>query len=243
MENQPDFPTSPIVNVQQILDRAGVDIVESRPTLEKVSDTFRTAVVLLLGEHVRFNVDRLARIAGYDRTFVAKAVRRLYDNGVWGDGEVKREWSERELDGSFWRDVAVAEGLLYRREAEDGEWEWGYPGSWWKAYDFGDSHGSGPAVRYFIAAEEERGARRPLEAMTPEEVVGPPEVVEVVEDLTPELAFTMLWDGEPSWALGGSSLNGSTVRSSALYPPVGSTPVGAGASGSSELFPDAVWLR
>src|SRR5690606_2678662 len=95
------LPRSP----RKVLEEARVTIATARPDLNPDTATYQAALVLLVGGSVRFNVDRIARIAGLDRTFVARAVRRFVDNGVWLNGETVREWDERELGPAFWRDV------------------------------------------------------------------------------------------------------------------------------------------
>lgn len=209
-------------------------IATARPDLNPDTATYQAALVLLVGGSVRFNVDRIARIAGLDRTFVARAVRRLVDNGVWLNGETVREWDERELGPAFWRDVAVAEGNLYRRVSESGELEWGFPGSWWKAYDFGDtSQGGNPAVRYSYAVEEEeREASRPLA----EEIAN-----DSADEEEPDLRMFGIWEDDSSWFPGDSRRD--SPGATATYARAGrSSTVGSGATGAPELFPGAVWL-
>jgi hypothetical protein len=231
MQNPSEVSVPQVLTARQVLENARGLIGASRPTLETHSATYQAAVLLLVGGSVHFNVDRFARVAGFDRTFVAKAIRRLYDNGVLLGGELKRDWDETELTGSFWRDVAVAEGLLYRRESDGGEMEWGFPGSWWKAFDFGDtSQGSGSAVRYSYAVEEEeREATRPLDAVE-------------AEAEEPEPLPVGLWESEPSWSLGSGSRRFAMAGQSVVDSTSSRTPVGAVAQGGTELFPDAVWL-
>jgi hypothetical protein len=224
------IPRSP----RQALDDARATIAAVRPDLKPEMGTHHAALVLLVGGSVHFNVDRIARIAGLDRTFVAKAVRRLFDNGVWVNGETVGEWNERELGPSFWRDVSVAEGHLYRRFSEDGELEWGFPGSWWKAYDFGDtSQGANPAVRYSYAVEEdEREVSRPLATDAADDAA---------DEEEPELAIVGIWEDESPWSLSRSrsyGLGNTTANARAEA----RSPIGAGVAGAPELFPDAVWL-
>jgi hypothetical protein len=105
--------------------------------LDPQSVRFRTAVLLLASVDIGQNIDTLARRTGYDRPFVARAARRLIDNGVWADGKTVADWSAGgEASGSFWNDVAVAEGRACRRRTEAGSVEWAPAGYWNKSYDY-----------------------------------------------------------------------------------------------------------
>lgn len=101
-----------------------------------VSATYWAARVLLAALDLGQNIDRLARQTGCKRSFVARCARRLVDNGVWAGGETVCEWTvEREAHPSFWMDVAVAEGRLFRRTNADGTLEWGATGVWLKSFE------------------------------------------------------------------------------------------------------------
>jgi hypothetical protein len=70
---------------------------------------------------------------------VARVVRRLIDNGVWQSGGTFVDWSiEDEASGTFWNDVAVAEGKMCRRVGPGGQIEWAPAGFWNKSFQFVD---------------------------------------------------------------------------------------------------------
>lgn len=103
------------------------------------SVTFRAAVILLAGLEYGHNIDRIARRTGYDRPFVARVARRLTDNGVWNAGVTVADWSsDDEASGTFWNDVAVAEGKMCRRIGPTGQIEWAPAGFWNKSFLFVD---------------------------------------------------------------------------------------------------------
>ena len=107
--------------------------------LEPNSPTFRSAVILLAGLEYGQNIDLLARKTGYDRSFVARVARRLIDNGIWKAGATIADWtSSDEASGTFWSDVAVAEGKMCRRIGADGRPEWAPAGFWNKSFQFVD---------------------------------------------------------------------------------------------------------
>ncbi len=98
-----------------------------------ISSTYWAVTLLLTSLEVGQNIDRLARYTGCKRSFVARCARRLVDNGVWQGGETICEWAvEREAHPSFWKDVAVAEGKLFRQLGEHGHFEWVPAGTWVK---------------------------------------------------------------------------------------------------------------
>ena len=110
------------------------------PDVDPNSDTFKAAVLLLAALEYGQNIDVLARRTGFDRSLVARCVRRLIDNGVWQSGRAVTEWSPAdEACGSFWNDVAVAEGKMCRRAAADGSLEWAPAGFWNKNFHFVDA--------------------------------------------------------------------------------------------------------
>jgi hypothetical protein len=125
----PSFSRSPDLSVFHR------QIRQTRPDLGSHTRTYQVAVLLLCGPAVRFNIDRLARLTGYARAFVAISARRLFDNGVWDHGDAAYSWIG-PAEPDFWRDVAVAEGRLCRRRCVGGAVEWAEPGVWKKQYDF-----------------------------------------------------------------------------------------------------------
>lgn len=107
--------------------------------LDPADPRFRAAVILLAGIEYGHNIDQLARKTGYDRAFVARVARRLIDNGVWKAGVTVVDWSAAdEASGTFWNDVAVAEGKMCRRIGPDGRIEWAPAGFWNKNFQFVD---------------------------------------------------------------------------------------------------------
>lgn len=98
---------------------------------------FRSAVILLAGLEYGHNIDRIARRTSYDRAFVARVARRLTDNGVWKAGVTVADWSSSdEASGTFWNDVAVAEGKMCRRIGPAGQIEWAPAGFWNKNFQY-----------------------------------------------------------------------------------------------------------
>lgn len=107
--------------------------------LDPDTETFRAALILLAGFDCRQNVELLARRTGFDRAFVSRCARRLIDNGVWAAGRTLADWSPLDpASGTFWNDVAVAEGKMCRRTREDGSFEWAPAGFWNKNFQFVD---------------------------------------------------------------------------------------------------------
>jgi hypothetical protein len=127
-----------------VRERTPVHVLQARirrwqPDLAVDTDTYRAAVLLLAGLEYGQNLDLLARRTSFTRAFVAKAARRLIDNGVWQGGRTVVEWDLGEQASSaFWNDVGVAEGKLCRRMNEDGTIEWAPPGFWNKSYQYDD---------------------------------------------------------------------------------------------------------
>jgi hypothetical protein len=130
---EPTRRTRAALSLREVEER----VRELDPDLDVGSVSFRIAVLLLAAPWLDYNIDRLARFAGCSRELVARCARRLYDNGVWGCEGTDALWSDLE-DGraAFWSDVAVAEGLLCRREDAQGRPQWAPIGYWWKSYDF-----------------------------------------------------------------------------------------------------------
>lgn len=127
------------------------------------SDTFNAALVLLASLRIRHNVDALAKFCGVRREVVARCARRLHDNGVWQEGRVICSWMVPEsLGDDFRRDVAVAEGKLWRRLGDDGYPCWAPPGYWYKSYGFVDPEPkAGSAVVYLPRPERESPSAEP----------------------------------------------------------------------------------
>jgi hypothetical protein len=147
-------PRSPMNAIHARIRRYNSDI-------DPRSDAYRSAVLLLAGLEWGQNIDVLARRTGIDRSFVARAARRLIDNGVWAGGRTVAEWTALdEASGPFWNDVAVAQGKLCRRTLEDGAIEWAPPGFWNKGYHFVD-----PAVEKAMTATYFDAGERSTEAV------------------------------------------------------------------------------
>lgn len=130
------------------------------PTLQEVRDriaaydsgaehsdvTREAALILLAAAEIGQNVDRLARFTGLRREIVARAARRLVDNGVWRGGNTVARWRENADDAeSFWLDAAVAEGRLCRLVLDEGIMEWAPQGYWRKDYEYAGTRGEMPA--------------------------------------------------------------------------------------------------
>lgn len=141
MTYEPDEPTAHAGDSLQH-SRMTVSDFEARirrynSDLEHDSVTFRAAVILLAGLEFGHNIDRIARRTGYDRAFVARVARRLTDNGVWKAGVTVADWSSSdEASGTFWNDVAVAEGKMCRRIGAGGQIEWAPAGFWNKDFHY-----------------------------------------------------------------------------------------------------------
>jgi hypothetical protein len=151
-------------------DRGGESVQDSRVTvtdfearirrynsdLEHDCVAFRAAVILLAGLEFGHNIDRIARRTGYDRPFVARVARRLTDNGVWKGGVTVADWSSSdEASGTFWNDVAVAEGKMCRRIAADGQIEWAPAGFWNKDFHYVASDtGKDLSTQYFDPSQD-----------------------------------------------------------------------------------------
>jgi hypothetical protein len=215
-----------------LLREVSTRIEHEDPDLDTDSRRFRYAIILLLGEVLAYNIDRISRLSGYPQPFVARAARKLYDHGVWRDGATIGEWSAEGLGPSFWNDVEVAAGTLYRRTAEDGTFEWGAPGSWWKSLHFGDtSEVTAAPIRY-----------------SPAVPTGAPELFDSFGEADEELEEIRGGVGSPS---GFGDLPPRVVDASwGQVRLVGSNPHPVRAPGptyresreSIELFPDAIWL-
>jgi hypothetical protein len=208
--------------------------------IDPKSDTYRSAVLLLAGLEFGHNIDVLARRAGIDRSFVAKAARRLIDNGVWVAGRTVAEWTALdEASGAFWNDVAVGEGKLCRRTLPDGAIEWAPAGFWNKSYHFVDQ-----AVTESMTTTYFDPGARPTEALP----------------LAAELAGSENDAAQPApaAAANGAAEPSSPAAVSPSSPDVAPTPPadedadaddpGAAEERPSppslmEIFSDAVWIR
>ena len=133
--------------------------------LQPSDPTFRAAVILLAGLEYGHNIDLLARKTGYDRAFVARTARRLIDNGVWKSGVTVADWSSSdEASGTFWNDVAVAEGKMCRRIGGDGRIEWAPAGFWNKSFQYVDPGADKRLDTLYLDAVPEGSAEAPAEA-------------------------------------------------------------------------------
>jgi hypothetical protein len=131
-EPRPQPTVSKRETVRAIADR----IKRYNSDIDPSGETFRAAVLLLTASEFGQNIDLLARCTGFDRNFVARCARRLIDNGVWVGGATVADWSSAdEASGTFWNDVAVAEGKMCRRLI-DGSVEWAPAGFWNKSFHF-----------------------------------------------------------------------------------------------------------
>jgi hypothetical protein len=138
------------------------------PDLDRASPTFRAAVLLLAAARAGQNIDRLARLTGLPRGFVAQCARRLVDNGVWRNDQTICQWDgEGAAHPAFWSDVAVAEGRVCRRINARGEMEWAAAGVWTKSYEYVRSH-EGLTVLY-LAPDDEGAGTAPASAADDED--------------------------------------------------------------------------
>jgi hypothetical protein len=128
------------------------ELVRADPSLDPGSVRFRSAVILLLGDALRQNVERIARVTGYERSFVARVARRFVDHGIWRNGKTIGAWTQSSLGPAFWSDVDVGIGSRIRRHRDAGGFEWESPGSWWKCFDFSrPDEERGQVIRYSAA--------------------------------------------------------------------------------------------
>jgi hypothetical protein len=209
-------------------DRLRHELRRARPALGEGSPTFMSAMLLLLGREIGPNIDRLSRLTGYPRDFVAKCARRLYDNGVWEDGRTVCEWSTQD-DPSFWADVEVAEGKLYRQSSETG-CEWAPIGQWRKSYDFVDRSAAARTTSSYHCARVPPAEEDDLA----------PAVVEVEDP-----PVCLVWeDAADSWE--GDQLLAAVAEDWARTGRYSKEPTPASEQSGApavELFPDAVWLQ
>ncbi len=165
------------------------------------SPTFKAAVLLFCGLEFGHNIDALSRRTSYERPFVARIARRLIDNGVWKCGVTVADWSSSdEASGTFWNDVAVAEGKMCRRIGPDGRIEWAPAGFWNKSFHFVDPEADQKlAAVYFDSGragteESVNGAVERLDTVAAQPSAAEPEpllVDEAEEHLSPEPTETV----------------------------------------------------
>jgi hypothetical protein len=208
------------------------------------SDTHRAAVLLLAGAEYGQNIDQLARRIGIDRSFVAKAARRLIDNGVWQAGRTVAEWGAHdEATVAFWNDVAVAEGKLCRRTAADGSIEWAPAGYWNKSYQFVD-----PGAQSKLSAVYHNPGDRPSEPVPlAAERAGDQNLTSAVEPGSPPASTTT----DPAASAASESAPGSPAPADSTSPDSGSGTEGGHEDDEQkppppslmEIFSDAVWIR
>lgn len=131
-------------------------------------ETFRAAVLLLAASEFGQNIDVLARCTGFERSFVARCARRLIDNGVWVGGSTVADWSSAdEASGTFWNDVAVAEGKMCRR-VTDGSVEWAPAGFWNKSFHFNDPEADKRTDNLYLDSLPSETVRTPDTTAAPE---------------------------------------------------------------------------
>lgn len=195
--------------------------------------TREAALILLAAAEIGQNVDRLARFTGVRRDIVARAARRLVDNGVWCGGNTVARWIENVDDAeSFWMDAAVAEGRLCRLMIDEGVMEWAPQGYWRKDYEYAGPRGEAPsqAVCYHPHVEPQPG-NTPLwvqdedeaeEEAEPREVVVAPQGEPLIEE--PAGAAPVWLGTEETADAGEEALSAAVV------------------GGASPLFLEAVWL-
>jgi len=150
--------------------RVPVEVLKARirrynGDLEPTSEAFGAALVLISGAEYGHNIDQLARRTGLSRAFVARCARRLIDNGVWHGGRTVAEWEPRDpASGTFWNDVAVAEGKMCRRVRPDGSLEWAPAGFWNKNFHFLDPEAEGRLGNQYLDSAPEAPAVEPAES-------------------------------------------------------------------------------
>jgi hypothetical protein len=206
-------------------------VIRSRPELRDKMATTDAAVILLLSVDEGQKIDRLARFAGCSREVVARHARRLHDNGVWSQGGILRDWST-ERDPSFWWDVAVAEGRMYRKATAAGTYLWAPVGCWWKQYDLDLRGGDYPTMNSYHDAS----IPLPLEPDGAADGSAFGEAI-CVDDLSAPGVSLKVAPAErdpPSW-LGGPASGGGRHR---VEGGVRTRLEGVVA----DLFPDAIWL-
>jgi hypothetical protein len=188
------------------------------------------ATVLLAAVLLGQNIDRLARVTGVSREIVARAARRLVDNGVWQQGHTVGRWVDDPSNdtASFWADVAVAEGRLCRKVVENGEMLWAPQGYWRKPFEYSGARAATPSQ----IVEYQPHVDVPIQDLpywSGDEADEPEERAAPVPPVTTPLPMPL--ESVPVW-LGGEQIEDI---------PEEGAPVAVGGD-STQLFPDAVWL-
>jgi hypothetical protein len=194
--------------------------------LQPADPAFRAAVILLAGLEYGHNIDQLARRTGYDRALVARIARRLIDNGVWKSGVTVADWSSSdEASGTFWNDVAVAEGKMCRRIGGDGRIEWAPAGFWNKNFQFVDPGADKRLDTLYLDALPE-GQQQTTDAAATAEPTPPGHTAtaETADDLTP--ATTVIGPAGPESAKPGKPDTPGSPRVPRL----------------DEVFRDVIWI-
>ena len=99
--------------------RNEVETFDSR--IKRDSDDFKTALVVYLVLFFGSNVCAIARFSQLGRKFVRIRAERLRKNGIWfADKKWRMDWYDDEKKEvrlvSFWLDVLVARGKVFRNE-------------------------------------------------------------------------------------------------------------------------------
>ena len=98
-----------------LLKEVEATVKELDGNLEPDSDTFKSAVLMLVVAKMGDNADAIIRFTKFPRPFVSKRLQRMREQGILKDGLVSSDWFDEEHGGiAFWCDVAVVEGLLRR---------------------------------------------------------------------------------------------------------------------------------
>lgn len=236
--------------------RVSVEAIQAQvrshaPELDPASPTFRAAVLLLAAARVGQNIDRLARLTGLPRGFVAQCARRLVDNGVWRNDQTICSWiGQGAAHPAFWSDVGVAEGRVCRRINAQGEMEWAAAGVWTKSYEYVRSH-EGLTVLY-LAPEDESIEAAPVAAVSDEDELDDANDLDSEDDeeetVSDDDSAASARPRRRRWLARERALTRRTralacSRGKRLNRQQDDLPVSATAADEfSDLFPDAVWL-
>jgi hypothetical protein len=208
--------------------------------LEKDSVTFRVAVILLAGLEYGHNIDRISRRTGCERAFVARVARRLTDNGVWNAGVTVADWSSTdEASGTFWNDVAVAEGKMCRRIGPTGQIEWAPAGFWNKSFHYVEQEDdAGLSTLYLDAGEnvdklEEDGVDK-----SDENDAGEPSIGEDEDTGSPETDVSIGDGSSQSQPVDNTEVVGPVPGAARAVPVSGPRSVPP----LDDLFRDVVWI-
>lgn len=99
--------------------KAFIQEMESHPLNEEDED-FQTAVVFWYGSvNGIHNATILSDATGYPKQFVIPIISRLYEGGIWHNGQLCMEWDENKDDAlqfiiEFWLCVGCAQGVYDR---------------------------------------------------------------------------------------------------------------------------------